>query len=609
MRQFMKKTTLLMAVGVMALAGCGVAGTVSERTGGSNGETAIETESQPETGTGAESQPETGTGAESQSETGTESQPGTESRPETGTESQPKTGTESQPEKDAEAVLESAAGAGADAESGALEERAAQGETNEDAGEEPVGAYEVKEPEDEQYTWQEITIMLPEDWVERCIVEESETRFSFYQKASYEMDDTQGYICGVFRTQEPVEYGAGMTLVAYTEEGTLYYLSQPMDVGCDTEDEKILGEYIRMCQQVPQLKASMQIDAVGVHGNADEYLLPTSSILELDQDMLEGFSDYILWIAKNEIYARHGRQFDNMYLQQYFDRCTWYEGEIPEQEFQESVLSRTERANLQLLDAAEQEYHRQHPYPQMYQASETALEDLNGDGAADEVGYAVIELGNGEYQCELTVNGETYVANGLSCPEQETVIMNPMMDCFYITDILEGDGFLEIAVLDEGPSDDPVTFFFRYDGMLSCIGQVPGFPFAEMNSGFNGFDGYGNISGCLQTDLIETAYVQGSWRYDGEWITHWDWGWYDYLPTFGHALYEDLPVHFEPEETSAVTVIPAQEEVFFLGTDMERWILVKGKDGSQGYMHVENGNIAELHKPAGEIFSGLMFSG
>lgn len=33
---------------------------------------------------------------------------------------------------------------------------------------------------------------------------------------------------------------------------------------------------------MPQLKASLRIEASGVHGNADEYMFSTSSILKLD---------------------------------------------------------------------------------------------------------------------------------------------------------------------------------------------------------------------------------------------------------------------------------------------------------------------------------------
>ncbi|MCM1303475.1 MAG: YARHG domain-containing protein [Lachnospiraceae bacterium] len=470
-----------------------------------------------------------------------------------------------------------------------------------------AGAYEVEAPQEKQYTWQEYTVTLPDGWVGRCVMEENEAGFSIYQKASYEKDEATGYICGFFRTQEPVEYDHGKVLVAYTEDGMLYYMAQPTDVACDTEDEEIAGEYVRMCQQVPQLKASLQIAGSGVHGNADEYMLPTSSILLLDPAELAGWSDNSLWIARNEIYARHGRQFANAYLQHYFDRCTWYEGEIPPQEFSESVLNQVEKDNLQLLAAAEAEYDRQHPYPKPYQASETATEDLNGDGAADRIGYRAAEQGNGEIFCTLTVNGEAYIANELADAVSDIKMTNPTLDGFYITDIQESDGVLEIAVLDEGPSEDPVTYFFQYDGTLSCIGSVSGFPFAEKNGGVNGFNGYGGIMGRSRTDLIETAYMWDHWWYDGMRISGLGLGWHDLLPASGHALYEDLPVCCEWEETSTMTMIPAQDEVFFLGTDGERWILVKGKDGSQGYMAVEDGIIVSLNKPAEEVFSGLHF--
>lgn len=483
----------------------------------------------------------------------------------------------------------------------------------EDAGDQadPAEGNESEEPGEKRYTWQEYTVTLPDGWEGRCVMEENEAGFSIYQKASYEKDDAAGYICGFFRTREPVEYDYGREIVAYTEDGVLYYMVQPTDVPCDTEDGEIAGEYVRMCQQAPQLKLSLQIEASGVHYHADEYILPTSSIFPLDPMELADFSDNTLQIARNEIYARHGRQFDNDYLQQYFNRCTWYEGEIPPKEFQESVLSQVERDNIKLLSAAEEEYKRQHPYPKRYQMSEDVLEDLTGDGTADTIRCRVTEQENGEVLCTITINDETWDANELVCSELEDGMTDSIWNFFYVTDIQESDGQLEIAILDNGPSEDPVTYFFRYDGTLSCIGLVSGFPFADMGGGRNGFNGYGGITGYAPMNLLETAFLQYYCRYDGSRILNSETVWYeyDYLLSGSHTLYEDLPVYCEWEETSAMTVIPAQEEVFFLGTDGEQWILVKGRDGSRGYMLVEDGKIVTLDKPAEEVFSNLQFSG
>lgn len=54
-------------------------------------------------------------------------------------------------------------------------------------------------------------------------------------------------------------------------------------------------------------------------------------------------------LAINEIYARHGRKFNDKKLQNYFETCSWYNGIIEPDEFDESVLSSVEKQNLQLL--------------------------------------------------------------------------------------------------------------------------------------------------------------------------------------------------------------------------------------------------------------------
>lgn len=478
-------------------------------------------------------------------------------------------------------------------------------ETEASQGEDEGGISERTEEEGTEtrkYTWQEITVTLPEGWEDSCRIVTYKDGFSIYQKASYEEDNGLGFICGIERTKDILNYGAGETLFAYTDDGLLYYLICPTDVPCDTNNEAVLDEYLKLCAHTTEVKASVEIAAQGVHMDAEEYVLPTSSIRALDQDSLMYLSDNDLWLARNEIYARHGRQFANEYLQKYFDRCSWYDGTTPADQFQDNTLSQLEMDNLSILTAAEQEYDARHPYPKKYAATETAAEELSGDGISRRISYQVTEQKNGRPQCCVTVDGETYVVSEL------TYMTDPVADMFYITDISEDDGMLEIAVLDYGPSDDPITYFFRYEDTLSYIGQVPGFPFAELNHGINGFNGMGGITGRLRMDLIETAYLEGYWWYDQEdnWIKWQNTGWYHMPPAGGHTLYEELPVYYERDEASGTTIIPAQE-VYFLGSDMWEWILVRGKDGSQGYMHVEDGNVVELNKPAEEVFSDLYY--
>lgn len=54
------------------------------------------------------------------------------------------------------------------------------------------------------------------------------------------------------------------------------------------------------------------------------YILPNSSSVLVTEADLAGKSAYQLRLARNEIYARHGRKFSSATLQNYFNSCSWY---------------------------------------------------------------------------------------------------------------------------------------------------------------------------------------------------------------------------------------------------------------------------------------------
>lgn len=86
------------------------------------------------------------------------------------------------------------------------------------------------------------------------------------------------------------------------------------------------------------------------------YLLPESSTRTYSRSELSGLSDYELFIARNEIYARHGRKFQSEDLQKYFNGKSWYKGTIEASAFDESVLSDTEQANAALIREIEESH-------------------------------------------------------------------------------------------------------------------------------------------------------------------------------------------------------------------------------------------------------------
>ena len=439
----------------------------------------------------------------------------------------------------------------------------------------------------EDYTWNDITVTLPKDWADRCTIKEDENGFTVYQTASYEKMEGLGYLCSFEKSDAWMNYGAGEKMIAYAEDGTLYYLMQPTDVTCDTEDQAIVEEYGSMMEEVAGIAASVKIDADDVHYDADQYVVPVSAILPVMEENLSALSEQELYLAVNEIYARHGKTFDSAYLQAHFDACSWYTP-VEGTEENNAELSEIEQANLKLITVMQTAYGEEHPYPKSYAADETAEIALFGDGTPNEVNYAV--TGEGEQTvCTLTIDGTAYDL-------AEYIQMNaPVADAFYVTDLMENigapeeDDGLEIAVLDEGTDGIGTTHFFKYDGDLYYLGAVGGFPFRDRNDGFSGFDGQGGVMDLIRFDEPTDCLLQGyAWYNSSEKkIKHADGGLYSYYEPCKLDQKGALTVYFLMDETSAEKTIAAGEDIYCIQSDGDGWLYVRAKDGTEGFLPVE----------------------
>ena len=86
-----------------------------------------------------------------------------------------------------------------------------------------------------------------------------------------------------------------------------------------------------------------------------EYILPYSNSKYLTINDLYGFDADKCRLARNELYARYGRIFDDEYLQTYFESKSWYRGTIPADRWQESILNDYELYNRDLIVQYEQD--------------------------------------------------------------------------------------------------------------------------------------------------------------------------------------------------------------------------------------------------------------
>ena len=80
-----------------------------------------------------------------------------------------------------------------------------------------------------------------------------------------------------------------------------------------------------------------------------EYVIYDSNKRYLSESDLAGYTDRELWLARNEIYARHGRGFNNSELQNYFNSKSWYTKKYEASSFPDSLLNEYEKKNADTI--------------------------------------------------------------------------------------------------------------------------------------------------------------------------------------------------------------------------------------------------------------------
>ena len=79
------------------------------------------------------------------------------------------------------------------------------------------------------------------------------------------------------------------------------------------------------------------------------YILPDSATRRLTQADVAGLTWEQCCLARNEIYARHGRIFQTPQIAAYFEAQSWYHGTVPGASFDNNMLSPIEHANADFL--------------------------------------------------------------------------------------------------------------------------------------------------------------------------------------------------------------------------------------------------------------------
>ena len=230
--------------------------------------------------------------------------------------------------------------------------------------------------------------------------------------------------------------------------------------------------------------------------------------------------------------------------------------------------------------------------------------DVDGDGEKevlylDAVGNAFNEegwrIGFLDEKYRLRVDEQYY--------QDYCKLMEPMVMAYSP----DGEQIL-LALFENGPSDDPETFFFRCDDNgVYPAGSIP----KDLRNVT--IDENRVIHGSFRGDMIQTQYAEADYYWNGNEIVRREEEIYYYLDDSKWRESIDLPLQlllevtvYEERSESSKAVVMKPQEIQCVASDMKEWVLLEAKDGTRGWIRVAKFRIPSLdNKDVREVFYGL----
>ena len=158
-----------------------------------------------------------------------------------------------------------------------------------------------------------------------------------------EVTDARG-----FTSNPPLYYVVNDTSTFSEDEAKMTEITDKEMSARDAIVMKITGEG----EDDPGENGDVQeVDEEPASSSDSDYILEGSDSRYVTESEVENLSEADLRLAKNEIYARHGRIFDSADLKKYFESKSWYKGTIKADDFDEGVLNKYEKSNIDLISS------------------------------------------------------------------------------------------------------------------------------------------------------------------------------------------------------------------------------------------------------------------
>ncbi len=219
--------------------------------------------------------------------------------------------------------------------------------------------------------------------------------------------------------------------------------------------------------------------------------------------------------------------------------------------------------------------------------------DLDGDGSEERIRFASFGIReNQSYNTfVLNIRGVLAVYGG-----------EYLLGSFNIVDIDTIDSLKEIAVVEEGPSDDYRTYYLRYgNSQIYMIGSIP----AGLRSSETIIDGSGTIYAQTRSNIIDTWWYRGVYQFNDETGKIEELVQEEYEYGRRVSLLLDLPLYQSRDMNSIACTIQKGDQGTITRTDNFNWCYFVSDGGEHGYFPVKGSNILHLDKYSTEVFDGL----
>lgn len=338
----------------------------------------------------------------------------------------------------------------------------------------------------------------------------------------------------------------------------------------------------------------------------DEYYYPDFSERIWSSEELWGFNQTDLSIARNQIFARHGRKFNDKFLNALFLQKSWYEPEYGGVEFealQQELLSDIEKENLKtVMDFEIARGYRKNGTDAEGLLNLSSL-DLDGDGKKEQIIYQILDQETEEDWAEISkISLSVRNSNGeeISIWQEGDAIHDK---CYVAS--MDGIHYFLIVAQNGLSADFVMTFYVYEEGKLKEAGNI--------YSDTRELDVYADrLEAYEETYHFQCQPVKFEYHLVNGKLEKQEKDFYDYRGNTATVL-QEIPLYSEKNGNEADIELLAGDAVQVIGGDLKEWVqLKKVSTGEMGWIKV---NVTECQLPDGNcidsrhLFEGLMFYG